>query len=88
MKTLVIFSKDWADEFNVDAFQIFDLDVKATKKLLKAEVVGQSKYFGTNEGWEEGEIEMDDFTLKEISDEEAEVITKLLGTSFGTCDIH
>ena len=88
MKTLVIFSKDWSDEFNVDAFQIFDLDVKATKKLLKAEVIGQSKYFGTNEGWEEGEIEMDDFTLKEISDEEAAAITKVIGTSFGTCDIY
>jgi hypothetical protein len=88
MKTLVIFSKDWADEFTVNAFQVFDLDMKATKKLLKAEVIGQPKYFGTNEGWEEGEIEMDDFTLKEISDEEAEVITKFLGKSFGTCDIY
>ena len=88
MKTLAIFSKDWADEFNVDAFQIFDLDVKATKNLLKAEVVGQPKYFGTNQGWEGDEIEMDDFTLKEISDEEAVVIAKVIGTSFGTCSIY
>ena len=87
MKTLVIFSKDWADEFEVKSFQIFDRSPDEVKEILLEEVVGQAKYFGTNEGWEDGEIELDDFEIKEISDKEADVISSLLGTDFGTASI-
>lgn len=87
MKTLVIFSKDWADEFEVKSFQIFDQSPDEVKEILLEEVVGQAKHFGTNEGWEDGEIELDDFEIKEISDKEADVISSLLGTDFGTASI-
>ena len=84
MKTLVIFSKDWSDEFQVESFQIYDLSVEQTKQHIKETVVGFSLWFGTNEGWEEDEICLSDFEFKAISEEEASVIEKVIGKNFGT----
>lgn len=84
MKTLVIFKKDWADEFQVESFRIYDLSVENTKQHLEETVIEQSLWFGTNEGWEDGEIDLDDFEFKSITDHEASVIEKVIGRTFGT----
>jgi hypothetical protein len=81
MMILVNFEKNWADEFDVYGFKIYasqkDLDVDlATLPELEFS-------FGTNEGWEEGEITEEDFTVTEISTVEADLLEKLLGNEFG-----
>lgn len=80
-KLLVEFSKDWADEFDCNGFKIYPNQAawdRATAKLPELEY-----FFGTNEGWDEGEIDEDDFKVTEITDEEAAVIEKRLGTTYG-----
>ena len=81
-KVLVTFSKDWADEFQCEQFVIAESEDQASRWI--ADVVENGAYFGTNEGWEAGEIEADDFQLTEITDQEAKTLIRLLGSNFGT----
>lgn len=81
MKVLVEFSKDWADEFNCDGFKVYD---SQEAWQADAATLPDLEYsFGTNEGWEEGEIDESDFTVTEISDEQAKVLEDLFGNEFG-----
>lgn len=80
MKFLVKFDCNWADEFDVSAFRIVD-DMDAVQAIIAGAAEGY--WFGTNEGWEAGEITEDDFEIVEITDEEAEVLVKLFGSSYG-----
>lgn len=86
-KVLVIFSKDWADEFNVDGFRVYDSDkLESLKQRINANSSANFEYyFGTNEGWDEevGEFFKHSYEFKEISNLEAEVIKKCFGNSFG-----
>ena len=82
MKYLVIQSSDWSDEFTAECFQIYNSREEAVDTI--AELCNEGGYFGTNEGWEKDELYEDDFKVKEISDAEAEVIARLLGSPFGT----
>lgn len=86
MKILIKFSSDWADEFTCEQMQIVEdastdlVKSRIEKNLLEA----QGFYFGTNEGWEGGELMIDRFTFTELSDQEADIILKHFGKNFGT----
>lgn len=82
MKYLLIFSRDWSDEFDCEQFALFEKEEEALAR--KKELIQYGGYFGTNEGFEEEELSERDFQLKDISDEDAAVIRNLLGQSFGT----
>lgn len=81
MAVLVKFSKDWGDEFDVSGFKIYNSESDWIEQ--KGDLSEHSYFFGTNEGWDEGEFEEDDFTVEEISNEDAMVIRKTIGNSFG-----
>ena len=82
MAVLVKFNKNWADEFDVDGYKIYNSEADWNDE--KGDLADHSFMFGTNEGWEEGEFEDDDFTVIGISNEEAAVLRKTLGNEFGT----
>jgi hypothetical protein len=81
LSILVKFEKDWADEFDVHGFKIYpdraawDKDVETLPELEFS--------FGTNEGWDEGDIDESDFTVSEISEDQASVLVLLFGKRFG-----
>lgn len=79
MKFLVMFSANWADEFDVDSFRIVDTMDQVNAIIASA---AQGYWFGTNEGWEAGELTEDNFEIIQIADEEAETIVKLFGNTF------
>lgn len=78
-KHLVKFQKDWADELDVYGFKI--LDDTELQDLENWTINSVEFYFGTNEGWEEGEVTMSDFTITSIDDEEEEILVRLIGSS-------
>ena len=69
---LVIFEKNWADEFDVHGLAILsDEQVAVLKECLPRLTYG----FGTNEAWEDpGEICEEDFKFKKITEEEMVVL--------------
>jgi len=79
---LVTFSDDYADEFDVNGMKLFtNEEWDAYCKFAREKVVwGQGLYFGTNEGieYDSAEDYLRCFDAKEISDEEAETIKKLI----------
>jgi hypothetical protein len=82
MKYLVIQDANWADEFDCQKYNIFP-----TKQGAQDFVDGcieNGGYFGTNEGWEEGDLSSRDFRIECITELQAEVLIELLGESFGT----
>lgn len=78
---LVVFEKNWADEFDVDGFAVLT-DDEAKDHLNTIANIGEW-YFGTNEGWEEGEIEEDDYKVTEITEDHAEFLIATLGKTYG-----
>lgn len=82
MKYLVKQSSDWCDEFTANCFRIFD-DKQHAQEFIEG-LVECGGYFGTNEGWEENELDEVDFTIQSITEAQAEVLVELLGKSFGT----
>ena len=86
MHTLVKFNKNWADEFDVQHFFVcVDTTLEQTKQNVLENKVGQETWFGTNENWEEEEIELSDFTFHELSDKELTVFKKFFpDLAFGT----
>lgn len=81
MAVLVKFNKDWADEFDVSGFKIYNSEADWLKEAGNLDE--HSFMFGTNEGWDEGEIDDIDFSVTEISNEDAAVIRNTLGNTFG-----
>lgn len=73
MKYLVVFSEDWADEFQAEGFRIVTEDEKA--RILAWAPTG-SFYFGTNEGFEDEDL-TDAFTFSPITDEDEATLRKL-----------
>lgn len=90
MKVLVKFRADWADEFNVIGFKIYE---KSEWEKIKIEFAATNKefcwYFGTNEGFDD--IDKDfikNYTAKEITDFEYTTIKDCFGDKFGIfCDL-
>ena len=81
-KYLIKLCADWADEFYCEQFKIVDTLEHAN--AIKDYLIQNGGYFGTNEGWEGGELSKRDFTIINISENQAEVLIELLGNSFGT----
>lgn len=81
MPALIQFSRDWADEFNVDGFKVVDTMAEAAE-YKQHFAKPRTYYFGTNEGWED-EILDESITITEITDDEAELLKKLFGNSHG-----
>lgn len=79
MAVLVKFDKDWADEFDVRNFYARKgvTVEQETTRLRAALEQEEGRWFGTNEGWEADELDIDDYTVTEISDEEFDVLHKL-----------
>lgn len=86
-KLLVIYSEDWADEFQVSGFQVMDeitwnqyVDTVNTLVDWPAEC-----YFGTNEfqKWHSAEEHLSNFTVKPITDEQAVFLGEHF-TSYGS----
>lgn len=75
MKHLVIFQRNWADEFDVVGFKIVATYAEVDE-IREHFSTKQSDYFGTNEGWEH-ELLLDSFTFKEITDKEAALLESL-----------
>jgi len=85
-KVLVSISKDYADEFEVTGFAIFKN--KEWKKLEKECLKKKKPFsvsFGSNQEleFENGEDLIDSLYFKNLSKEEAKIIEKKLGKSFG-----
>lgn len=74
-KYLVTFKHNWADEFDAEGFSICDEIEK--QNILENAKNGVSFYFGTNEGWEDGEDISSGFNFEPITDEEEQVLRKL-----------
>ncbi len=74
---LVIFERDWADEFSPYGFAI--MTEEEFEKFKEHYSKPQTWYFGTNEGFEKEneDILFDDCTVKDITQEEADSIIKL-----------
>lgn len=87
MYYLIKFDKDWADEFNVYGFKIFEQQEwdKLYKKLKKNKDKETSFGFGTNEGWDDETIQsfLDDLEIIEITEDEKTTLEKLFNDSFG-----
>ena len=86
-KVLVIFQRDWADEFDISGFAIYEKDKweKDVKAFSEAETYN-SFYFGTNQCIEDEEIGVNflnySYKVKDISDSEAEVFEKFFNKSY------
>ena len=85
-KVLVKFSRDWADEFDVEGFAIFTKkEWEDAVEKFESEKYHVSYFFGTNEGWED-EIDsdwLDNYNVTEITDEEYTIIENLFGVEYG-----
>lgn len=74
---LVKFSKDWADEFTAEGLVILTDDQKLQlEQLIEEELF--DFYFGTNEGWDAGEVSLADFTFTQITEEEKTTLERLI----------
>lgn len=76
---LIIFERDWADEFSPFGFAIMD---EAEFEVFKAYYSKpQTWYFGTNEGFdkEHGKILFEACKVKDISKEDADKLIQLFG---------
>ncbi len=86
-KVLISFSKDWADEFDVYGFKVYDwvewYRLETALRVIGDKYIGW--YFGTNEGWDDDTINMhlDDFDITDLSDTDAMVLKNLFDNEFG-----
>jgi hypothetical protein len=81
-KVLLKMSADWADEFQCEQFKICESQMEASQII--AECVNKGGYFGTNEGFEENDLSERNFSLHDLSHEEARFLERTLGNTFGT----
>ena len=86
MPKLVIFTGNYADEFDVEEFYIYaDAEWKDYLKLINKVVFPAEFYFGTNEACEfhSKKAFLKAHEVKDITEAEAIVLIGLLGTRFG-----
>jgi hypothetical protein len=78
MKYVITGCVDWADELDVHFFDILSEEDYKKYDFLK-QTLGSlygGYYFGTNEGWDEGEFDYLQFDPKPATDEEIAVLEK------------
>jgi hypothetical protein len=82
MKYLIKFDANWCDEFDCQQFVIVnDCPACYIDDILENE----PHYFGTNEGFEPGDLDIENFTIQEMTDGEAVVFEKFFSyPRFGT----
>lgn len=75
---LIKFRCDWADEFDVKCFAAYTNTTLEEQKvrIQKRLDTGGGFYFGTNEGFEDDDLSIHDYTFTEISDEEYEFLKR------------
>lgn len=78
MAVLVKFSSDWADEFQVECFAAYTNTTveEQTARIQKKLDTDGGFYFGTNEGFEHGDLTISDYQFIEISEEEYEFLKR------------
>ena len=87
---LVTKNEDYADEFDVEGFSIFEGESKQDilNQLTPSEDVSfpTERYFGTNEAIQYDDLKdyLESFEFKELTKEEYDTINKLFGGEFGT----
>lgn len=79
MNVLVNFRKDWADEFDVVGWRLFDSVQQWEDHRAQ---IGEY-YFGTNEGWDGSEFNDSDFRVSVIDMDQAQALTELFGSEWG-----
>ena len=79
-KYILATSINWADEADVNFFEIIDDEQYKKYQYLcdKVKILPGSCYFGSNEGFEEDEFDYLGWTYREISEEEAKIIKKYM----------
>lgn len=85
MAAVVIkFSRDWADEFDAECFAVYENTTvqEQSDRIQKRLASGGAFYFGTNEGFEDGDLSIDDYIFTEITDEEYKVFAKVFSRSY------
>lgn len=73
---LIKMSENWADEFDCQEFLIMQADSKAEIESKIEKLVEKGGYFGTNEGFEEGELDEDCFEVIQLLKSEYDVYAK------------
>ena len=81
---ICIAQNDWADEFTASSYRIYENTTKEAVVENVAKIIQEGSSFGTNESWEENELDFADFRIEEITDTEVEIIKRILGEAFGT----
>lgn len=78
MKYVITGRVNWADEFDVYFFDILSEEDYKKYDFLKQTLgsLYDGYYFGTNEGWDEGEFDYLQFDPKPATDEEIAVLEK------------
>ena len=87
-KILVKLSTNWADEMDIDGYQILTHKEWQDKQEEYKKAFNQAPqeiYFGTNQEnyYDELEDYMSEISAQEISEDEADVLIKYLGKSYG-----
>jgi len=83
MALLVKFSKDWADEFDVNGFKIFNTDEEWNEFFEELTNSEGEYYFGTNEFWDYTEFQHDDFEVVYVDFEVTKNLEILFGREWG-----
>lgn len=65
-------SINWADEFDMPVFEVLDEDAYELYSYMqkKLKTLYMTKYFGTNEGWDVGDVNWLEFYPRKISEED------------------
>ena len=88
MKHLIKFSANWADEFDCQQFEISSEpleDIMDSIEYMVSKDGDGYLGFGSNQGFEYGELQPGDFEVIELNDDEVTVLDRLFGkTKFGT----
>lgn len=71
---LVVFDKDWADEFSPFGFAV--MNPAEFEEFNNHYSTPQDWYFGTNEGYED-EVLINGCTITEISQDEADILARV-----------
>lgn len=81
---LVKFARGWADEFDVENFEVIEnTTVEELKETIKEALNFEEEYyFGTNEGWEFSELGLENFTFRVLEEAEYELLKNLFGVRY------
>lgn len=72
MKVMIKFEEDWCDEFECQQFII--VDESEVEDIIDEIVEEDWLYFGTNQGFEPGDITVDSFTVFPLDEDTADAL--------------